>query len=101
MVISLLLWLTLRRFTDVLMTMVPLLVAGAVTMEICVLIGLPLNFANIVALGYAWQRGLVPVGLAAMLRAIELNGVAVDANKAAFSLGRLAAADPAVDGRAA
>jgi indolepyruvate ferredoxin oxidoreductase len=50
--------------------------------------------ANIVAMGYAWQRGLVPVGLAAMLRAIELNGVAVDANKAAFSLGRLAAADP-------
>ena len=51
--------------------------------------------ANIVAMGYAWQRGLVPVGLAAMQRAIELNGVAVDANKAAFSLGRLAAADPA------
>ena len=49
-VISLLLWLTLRRFTDVLMTLVPLLVAGAVTMEICVLIGLPLNFANIVAM---------------------------------------------------
>ncbi|MGQ0683695.1 MMPL family transporter [Bradyrhizobium sp.] len=49
-VISLLLWITLRRFSDVLMTMVPLLVAGAVTMEICVLIGLPLNFANIVAL---------------------------------------------------
>ncbi|MEO8835551.1 MAG: indolepyruvate ferredoxin oxidoreductase family protein, partial [Caldimonas sp.] len=51
--------------------------------------------ANIVAMGYAWQRGLVPVGLAAMRRAIELNGVAVEANKAAFSLGRLAAADPA------
>jgi uncharacterized protein len=49
-VISLLLWVTLRRFTDVLMTLVPLLVAGAVTLEICVLIGLPLNFANIVAL---------------------------------------------------
>jgi indolepyruvate ferredoxin oxidoreductase len=49
--------------------------------------------ANIVALGYAWQRGLVPVGLAAMLCAIELNGVAIEANKAAFSLGRLAAAD--------
>ncbi|MCP3458842.1 MULTISPECIES: MMPL family transporter [unclassified Bradyrhizobium] len=48
-VISLLLWITLRRFTDVLMTLVPLLVAGAVTLEICVLIGLPLNFANIVA----------------------------------------------------
>jgi len=49
-VISVLLWLTLRRITDVLLTLVPLLVAGAVTLEICVLIGLPLNFANIVAL---------------------------------------------------
>jgi uncharacterized protein len=48
-VISLLLWLALRRVTDVLLTLVPLLVAGAVTMEICVLIGMPLNFANIVA----------------------------------------------------
>ncbi len=50
--------------------------------------------SNILAMGYAWQRGLVPVGLAAMQRAIELNGVAVESNKAAFSLGRLAAADP-------
>jgi hopanoid biosynthesis associated RND transporter like protein HpnN len=49
-VISFLLWLALRRVTDVLLTLVPLLVAGAVTMEICVLIDLPLNFANIVAL---------------------------------------------------
>jgi hopanoid biosynthesis associated RND transporter like protein HpnN len=49
-VISVLLWLALRRVTDVLLTLVPLLVAGAVTLEICVLIGLPLNFANIVAL---------------------------------------------------
>jgi hopanoid biosynthesis associated RND transporter like protein HpnN len=49
-VISLLLWLALRRLTDVLLTLVPLLVAGTVTLEICVLIGLPLNFANIVAL---------------------------------------------------
>ena len=49
-VISLLLWVTLKRFSDVLMTLVPLLVAGAVTLEICVLIKLPLNFANIVAL---------------------------------------------------
>ena len=48
--ISLLLWLALRRITDVLLTLVPLLVAGAVTLEICVLIGLPLNFANIIAL---------------------------------------------------
>ena len=41
---------TLRRISDVLMTMVPLLVAGAVTLELCVLIELPLNFANIVAM---------------------------------------------------
>jgi indolepyruvate ferredoxin oxidoreductase len=50
--------------------------------------------SNIVALGFAWQRGLVPVGLAALARAIELNGVAVEANRLAFALGRLAAADP-------
>ena len=49
--------------------------------------------SNIVALGSAWQRGLVPVGLPAMRRAIELNGVAVAQNLAAFALGRLAAAD--------
>ena len=48
--IGLLLWIVLRRFSDVMMTLVPLLVAGAVTLEICVLIGMPLNFANIVAL---------------------------------------------------
>ncbi len=51
--------------------------------------------SNIVAVGYAWQLGLVPVGMAAMARAIELNGVAVDNNKRAFALGRLAAANPA------
>jgi indolepyruvate ferredoxin oxidoreductase len=50
--------------------------------------------SNIVALGFAWQRGLVPVSLAALQRAIELNGVAVQVNHLAFALGRLAAADP-------
>jgi len=50
--------------------------------------------SNIIALGYAWQRGLVPVSAAALLRAIELNAVAVQNNQLAFSLGRLAAADP-------
>ncbi len=50
--------------------------------------------SNILCLGYAWQRGLVPVGLEAILRAIELNNVAVENNKLAFSLGRVAAADP-------
>ena len=45
-------------------------------------------------MGYAWQRGLIPVSLEALLHAIELNAVAVDSNRLAFSLGRLAAADP-------
>ncbi len=48
--IGILLWIVLRRFGDVLLTLIPLLVAGVVTLEICVLIGMPLNFANIIAL---------------------------------------------------
>ncbi|GAB4353764.1 MAG: indolepyruvate ferredoxin oxidoreductase family protein [Oricola sp.] len=55
-------------------------------------------YANMIMLGMGWQEGLVPVGLAAMLRAIELNGVAIELNKAAFAIGRLAAADPAALG---
>jgi indolepyruvate ferredoxin oxidoreductase len=50
--------------------------------------------ANIVMLGVAFQRGLVPVSEAALMRAIELNGVAVDTNKLAFALGRLSVAAP-------
>ena len=48
--IAIILWIVLRRFGDVLLTLVPLLLAGVVTLEICVLIGMPLNFANIIAL---------------------------------------------------
>ena len=48
--IAILLWIVLKRFGDVLLTLVPLILAGAVTLEICVLIGMPLNFANIIAL---------------------------------------------------
>jgi len=48
--IALILWVVLRRFGDVLLTLIPLLLAGVVTLEICVLIGMPLNFANIIAL---------------------------------------------------
>jgi hopanoid biosynthesis associated RND transporter like protein HpnN len=48
--ISLLLFIALRRVTDVLLTLVPLVLAGMITLEICVLDGLALNFANIVAL---------------------------------------------------
>jgi uncharacterized protein len=48
--IAIILFITLRRISDVLLTLVPLLLAGVVTLEICVLIGMPLNFANIIAL---------------------------------------------------
>jgi uncharacterized protein len=48
--IAILLWIALRRISDVLLTLVPLLLAGVVTMEICTLVDLPLNFANIIAL---------------------------------------------------
>jgi len=48
--IAILLWIVLKRFGDVLLTLVPLLLAGMVTLEICVLIGMPMNFANIIAL---------------------------------------------------
>ncbi|WP_269631841.1 indolepyruvate ferredoxin oxidoreductase family protein [Pelomonas sp. BJYL3] len=50
--------------------------------------------SNIIMLGACWQRGLIPVSFAALMRAIELNGVAVDGNKTAFALGRLAIAAP-------
>jgi hopanoid biosynthesis associated RND transporter like protein HpnN len=50
LLIAILLWIVLRRLGDVLLTLVPLLVAGAITLEICALIGLQLNFANIIAL---------------------------------------------------
>jgi uncharacterized protein len=48
--ITILLWIVLRRFGDVLLTLIPLLMAGIVTMEIMVLFGMKLNFANIIAL---------------------------------------------------
>src|SRR6185437_13608871 len=48
--IAILLFLALRRGTDVLLTLGPLLLAGAVTLEICVLDDFALNFANIIAL---------------------------------------------------
>ena len=89
LVISLLLYLALRRITDVLMTMVPLLVAGAVTLELCVLIELPLNFANIVALPLllgvgvafkiyyvtAWREGRTNLLQSSLTRAIFFSAL--------------------------
>jgi hopanoid biosynthesis associated RND transporter like protein HpnN len=48
--IAVILWITLRRLTDVLLTLIPLIMAATVTLELCVLLDLPLNFANILAL---------------------------------------------------
>jgi len=48
--IALLLWIALRKPSDVLLTLIPLALAGLVTMEIMALIGMPFNFANIIAL---------------------------------------------------
>ena len=49
---------------------------------------------NMFLLGYAYQKGRVPVSSAALLRAVELNAVAIEANKQAFLWGRRAAFDP-------
>ena len=49
--------------------------------------------ANLLVVGFAWQKGLVPISLEAIERAIELNGVAVSFNQEAFDLGRRLAHD--------
>ena len=56
---------------------------------------------NMLLLGFAFQRGLVPLSAAAIERAIELNGAAVEMNRRAFALGRRAAVDPATLARLA
>jgi len=87
--ISILLYIVLRRFTDVLLTLVPLILAGVVTLEICVLIGLPLNFANIIALPLllgvgvafkiyyvtAWRAGHVKLLQSSLTRAIFFSAM--------------------------
>ncbi|HWL30212.1 MAG TPA: indolepyruvate ferredoxin oxidoreductase family protein, partial [Burkholderiaceae bacterium] len=50
--------------------------------------------ANMMMLGYAWQHGGIPLSEAAIMHALSLNGVAVQANQEAFRMGRLAAAQP-------
>ena len=49
---------------------------------------------NLFMVGYAYQRGLLPLSEAAILRAVELNGAAVESNKQSFNWGRLAALEP-------
>lgn len=52
-------------------------------------------YANMLLVGAAWQQGAIPLSLAALHRAIALNGVKIAENKRAFDIGRLAIADPA------
>lgn len=87
--ISILLLVVLRRIGDVLLTLVPLILAGVVTLEICVLIGLPLNFANIIALPLlfgigvafkiyyvtAWRAGLTDLLQSSLTRAILFSAL--------------------------
>ncbi|MBC7168139.1 indolepyruvate ferredoxin oxidoreductase family protein [Phenylobacterium sp.] len=56
-------------------------------------------FANMIMLGFAWQKGVIPVSSRALYRAIRLNGVAAEANLQAFEMGRRAAHDPQSRGR--
>jgi hopanoid biosynthesis associated RND transporter like protein HpnN len=87
--ISIILWITLGRLSDVLLTLIPLLVAGVVTMEVCVLIGLPLNFANIIALPLllgvgvafkiyyimAWREGQTNLLQSVLTRAVTFSAL--------------------------
>jgi indolepyruvate ferredoxin oxidoreductase len=49
---------------------------------------------NVMMMGYAYQKGLLPLSAEAIEQAIEVNGVAIKMNTQAFRLGRLAAVDP-------
>ncbi len=58
-------------------------------------------YANPMMLGAAWQKGWIPLRHESLLRAIELNGVAIETNKQAFEWGRAAVHDPAATLQAA
>jgi len=87
--IALLLWIALRRITDVLMTLVPLLLAAVLTLELCVLLGIQLNFTNIIAfpllLGVgvafkiyyimAWRRGRTALVQSTLTRAVVFSAL--------------------------
>jgi hopanoid biosynthesis associated RND transporter like protein HpnN len=112
--IAVLLFIALRRVTDVLLTLVPLLLAGAVTLEVCVMTGLALNFANIIALPLllgvgvafkiyytmAWRAGKTgllqstltrAVIFSAMTNAIAFGSMAVSSYPGMASMGKLMA----------
>jgi hopanoid biosynthesis associated RND transporter like protein HpnN len=87
--IALLLWVALRRVSDVLMTLIPLLLAMVFTLELCVVFDLPLNFANIIALPLllgvgvafkiyytmAWRRGHTDLVQSTLTRAVMFSAM--------------------------
>jgi uncharacterized protein len=87
--IVILLWIVLRRFGDVLLTIIPLLMAGVVTMEVMVLFGMKLNFANIIALPLllgvgvafkiyyimAWRAGQTDLLQSSLTRAVMFSAL--------------------------
>jgi predicted RND superfamily exporter protein len=87
--IAVLLFFALRRLSDVLLTLIPLLIAGAVTLEICALTGMEINFANIIALPLllgvgvafkiyyimAWRDGKTGLLQSSLTRAVLFSGM--------------------------
>jgi uncharacterized protein len=112
--IAFLLWLVLRRVGDVLLTLIPLLVAAAATLEICALSGFALNYANIIALPallgvgvafkiyyvVAWRRGEYnflqssltrAVFFSALMTATAFGSLCLSAHPGISSMGKLLA----------
>ncbi len=87
--IALLLWLTLRHIRDVVLTLFPLILAGIITLELTVIIGMPLNYANIIALPVllgvgvafkiyyimAWREGRTGLLASPLTRAVFFSGM--------------------------
>ncbi len=87
--IAVLLWITLKRLIYVALTLFPLLLAGLVTLEMCVILNLPLNFANIIALPLllgvgvafkiyyivAWREGRSGLLASSLTRAVFYSGL--------------------------
>jgi hypothetical protein len=89
LVIAVLLWMALRRLVDVLLTLVPLLLAATVTLELCSAFKIPLNFANIIALPVllgvgvafkiyyimAWRSGQMALVQSTLTRAVMFSAM--------------------------
>jgi hopanoid biosynthesis associated RND transporter like protein HpnN len=87
--IAILLWIVLGRLGDVLLTLIPLIAAAILTLEICALSGFPLNYANIIALPVllgvgvafkiyyilAWRRGQTDFLQSALTRAVFFSAL--------------------------